>query len=169
MKAWIVLAVAGSAVLIGTALIVRDLSKAEVAPVHVSDWRPAKQLTVLTADGKPQTLRLQPDTSDARGASLGRLTAFEERWSDAKALAERTPRMQLAGPVKDLQSLAREARTLELSECLEIGRPFWTAGLDAEADVVLGFLSQDRRSQSAAETAAALNLGNWFKVVNACG
>lgn len=169
MKLWTALLGAGVVVAVGVIFIGRDLSRDPVAPQITSEWRPAKQLTITTAGGVARSMHLQPDEKAVRGASLGRIAAFDRRWNDAQQIALRTPRIHLAAPVKDLQALARESLTIELTECLEPGREFWTAGLDGEVQALLAFMAQERSAQDSLQAAAIRDLANWTKVVEACG
>lgn len=169
MKVWMVLAGAGLVVAAAGFLVARDLADAPKAAAVASEWRPATQLTLTTSAGSPRSMHLQPDERAVRTASMSRLAQFDNRWSDAQQIAVRTPRIQLAGPVKDLQLLARESRSIELSECLEHGREFWTAGLDAEVQAYLSFMAQERLAGERWQEAAVRDLGNWKKVVDACG
>ncbi|WWW37229.1 hypothetical protein V8017_11475 [Stenotrophomonas rhizophila] len=168
MKVWMVLAGAGLVVAATGFLVARDVADAPKAAAVVSEWRPAKQLTLTTSAGMPRSMHLQPDEKAVRVASMSRVDQFDRRWSDAQQIAVRTPRIHLAGPVKDLQLLARESRSIELSDCLEHGREFWTAGLDAEVQAYLSFMAQDRLAGERWQEAAVRDLGNWTKVVDAC-
>ncbi len=168
MKLWTVIVGAGVLVLGGAIFIGLDLARPPAAAPAETEWRPAKRLTITDDGGVDRSIRLQPDAKAIRAAALGRVAEFDGRWRDAQQLAQRTPRIQLASPVKDLQALARESRTLELSECLEPGREFWVAGLEAEVQSTLAFMAQERMAQDRHHKAAARDLGNWAKVVDAC-
>lgn len=168
MKLWTVIVGAGVLVLGGAVFIGLDLTRTQTEAPIETEWRPAKHLTITGVGGVDRSMRLQPDVKSVRAAALGRIAEFDGRWRDAQQVAERTPRIHLASPVKDLQALARESRTLELSECLEPGREFWVAGLESEVQSTLAFMAEERMAQDRHQKEAARDLGNWAKVVDAC-
>lgn len=168
MRVWvaavIALGVAGAGVGLWRIYEARD-----GAPIpQPSEWRPAKQVTLAATGGGTKTVHLQPDEKAVRDASMARIVAFDQRWNDALRLASTTPQMQLAGPIRDLQSLARESAAVELSPCFDQGRLYWTGGLDAEARAMMAFMASQWRDKGVAEQDARAHLSNWAKVVDAC-
>jgi len=168
MKAWPVILLVCVAVAAGGYWIARDLSKAESSQAPVSEWRPAKHVTFYAIDGSTQTMRLRPDRGEDRARVSKRLADFESRWSDALSIVRRAPKMHLAAPAKHLQALAREGRSIQLTECLEPARVFWSAYLDGEVGVVLAFMADDP-AQWSLERQTYLQYANWTKAVDACG
>lgn len=167
MKAWTVILAACMVVAAGGFWIARDLSKGGASQASVSEWRPAKQVTFHVIDGSTQTMLLQPDRGEERESVTKRLAEFESRWSDALTIVKRTSKMNLAAPAKDLQALAREGKNIQLTECLEPAREFWSAYLDSEVGIVLAFMANDQ-AQSSFERLRYLHYANWKTAVDAC-
>lgn len=153
---------AGIAVLAGGFFMVRDFSNDPGSLPH-----PAKQVTFTMPDGGTQTLSFSPVTPEARVAVAARLADFETRWNGLADIIRTTPRTNLAGPVKDQQALAREGKRIELTECLEPGRVFWSAALDAEVAFVQSFMT-DGHVPSNGATEVDRHYVNWKKVEDAC-
>lgn len=168
MRVWVAAVIALGVAGAGVGLW-RMLGSTEGVPiVQPSEWRPAKQITLATPGGGTKTVHLQPDEKAVRDASMGRIVAFDQRWNDAVRLASTTPQIQLAGPIRDLQSLVRQSAVVELSPCFAQGRLYWTGGLDAEARAMMAFMASQWRVKGEAEQDARANLTNWAKVVDAC-
>ncbi len=168
MKVWvaglIALGVAGAGVGLWRTLE----AGSDVRVEQPSEWRPSKQVTFATPDGGTRTVHLQPDEKALRDASMGRIVAFDLRWNDAVRLSSSTPRIQLAGPIRDMQSLVRESASVELSPCFDQGRRYWTGGLDAEGRAAIAFMASQRQAKDEAERDSSVNLTNWAKMVDAC-
>lgn len=125
-------------------------------------------VTTVAADGNPATLRVEQVGKKDTAAAVTRIEAFEKRWQDAIALAESTPRIQLAAPVKDLQALAREAGSLELTPCLEPGRPALVENLEAQVAFFLAFMAREEWRHADLVAKAAREGRNWQMVKDAC-
>ncbi|MGH8036557.1 MAG: hypothetical protein ACREPC_06485 [Stenotrophomonas sp.] len=145
----------------------RDLLSGPGTMSASGDGRPARELTFTMPGGGTETLRFQPDTPEAATAAAARVAAFERRWNDLADTIRTTPRDRLAAPVADQQALAREGKRIELTECLEPGRVFWSAALDAEVAFVGSLIAGRRDSQSLAAEVSR-NFENWKKVEVAC-
>jgi len=168
MKAVYVIALLGGAVLVGGLLIARDLGATGEDTAIQSEWRPAKQVTLKDQAGRPRSLHVQPDTEAVKALAFERLGKFHREWDDAVRLAESTPRIQLSGPVRHLQELARSGASMDLSECLEAGRPNFAAALDAQAQKFIAFMGQDNRRELELVATSTRELENWRVVVQAC-
>lgn len=66
------------------------------------------------------------------------LTAATQRFNDAMQLAASTPRINLAGPVQQMQQIARETAAIKVDGCLELPSLQLLSGMD---DAVQGFLA----------------------------
>jgi len=64
--------------------------------------------------------------------------SYSGAWDDAKAIANSTSRIGLAGPVGELQNLRREWKSVEVPEGLE---KFHNKILDYEESTIEGFLA----------------------------
>ncbi len=168
MRVWVAAVIALGVAGTGVGLWRMSGSTEGVPVAQPSEWRPAKQVTLAVPGGGTKTVHLQPDEKAVRDASMGRIVAFDQRWNDAVRLASSTPQMQLAGPIRDLQTLARESAAIELSPCFDQGRLYWTGGLDAEARAMTAFMASQWREKGVAEQDARGYLTNWAKVVDAC-
>lgn len=168
MKPVVVIVAVGLVVLTGGVLVARDLMKPAEVQRAESAWSPARQITLERPDGSSKSMHLQPDPAAETSAAIGRMIAFDKRWHDAVTLAENTPRFQLAGPVKDLQALARESLSIALSQCFEPGRESWSAALELHVQSFIAYMANDARRQVTALEDSTRELRNWRKVVDAC-
>jgi len=75
--------------------------------------------------------------------ALGRLNDLVERWGDAVKLAMSTERTALASQVEQLQAIRREARDIEVPECLDNGKSSLVTSMDAHIEGYLAFMRQE--------------------------
>lgn len=84
---------------------------------------------------------MQPDTQyasiDLEKEDRAKLDDVMSRWSDASIVAGSTARIALSTPVKDLQSIRREAEKLTVTPCLTRAQANMLVGMDAE---ILGYI-----------------------------
>lgn len=84
---------------------------------------------------------MQPDTQyasiDLEKEDRAKLDDVMSRWSDASIVAGSTARIALSAPVKDLQSIRREAEKLTVTPCLTRAQANMLVGMDAE---ILGYI-----------------------------
>lgn len=84
---------------------------------------------------------MQPDTQyasiDLEKEDRVKLDDVMSRWSDASIVAGSTARIALSAPVKDLQSIRREAEKLTVTPCLTRAQANMLVGMDAE---ILGYI-----------------------------
>lgn len=84
---------------------------------------------------------MQPDTQytsiDLEKEDRAKLDDVMSRWNDASIVAGSTARIALSAPVKDLQSIRREAEKLTVTSCLTRAQANMLVGMDAE---ILGYI-----------------------------
>lgn len=84
---------------------------------------------------------MQPDTQyasiDLEKEDRAKLDDVMSRWSDASIVAGSTARIALSAPVKDLQSIRREAEKLTVTPCLTRAQANMLVGMDAE---IIGYI-----------------------------
>ena len=66
-----------------------------------------------------------------------------DRFSDATDIAISTPRLGLAGPIAELQAIAREVDDLVVPECASATQNALVQGVNGTIDAFLSFSSQD--------------------------
>lgn len=171
MRPSVAIGALGVVVVVGLGLIVMDMAK--IRGVRNSD-APADigrgSVAVVTEDaaGVETVVRVEPVGVQDSAAALSRIADFDKRWVDALSLASSTARIQLAGPVKDLQALSREASAMELTSCLEPGRESWVASLDASVSVFLAFMAQEQWKQADLLSLSEREARNWRMIKDAC-
>lgn len=74
-------------------------------------------------------------------AATGAIQSVASRWDDANALAGRTSRIALAGPVAELQSLRREVESTPVPACLALAKIHLTSAMDYTIQGYLEFMS----------------------------
>jgi TolA-binding protein len=101
------------------------------------------------------------------GRVIEPLQAHAKRFSDALQLAAATPRGALAGPVAQLQVIARETAATPISGgCMEAPKRYLVAGMD---DAVQGFLAFMRDEDKDAYLARARRqMEQWNTGAEAC-
>jgi hypothetical protein len=95
-----------------------------------------------------------------------------EKFDDANALASSTSRINLAGPIGDLQSIKRETDALVVPTCLGKSKTLLVKGMQSNIDAFLAFSSQESDTQvssllSNAKQQFALAIQE-MKTINAC-
>lgn len=169
MRPAVAIGVLGLVTLAGGIWAVMDMKRIRTA---AADMPPGGErsiaVTTQTSSGEPRTVRVEQTGQKEAAAAAARIAEFEARWSDAISLAESTARIQLATPVKDLQALAREATTLELTTCLEPGRESLTRSLDAQVSFFLAFMAQETWKHPDLLSLAAREGRNWQMIKDAC-
>jgi hypothetical protein len=71
-----------------------------------------------------------------------RLEAIAARLADADKLAAHTPRVGLAGPLGELQRIARDVRTTEVPQCLAGARLMLASEADLHVESFMAFLEE---------------------------
>jgi len=80
-----------------------------------------------------------------------RVMELADRWDSARKLAANTGRIALAAPLKDLQSLTREARDIKVSGCAEKMRELLFKGMDLDIKGFLLFMGGKENENEAME------------------
>ncbi|MDD2670111.1 hypothetical protein [Zoogloea sp.] len=107
---------------------------------------------------------------DMRMQELNRLlqplTAATQRFNDAMQLAASTPRINLAGPVQQMQQIARETAAIKVDGCLELPYLQLLSGME---DAVQGFLAFMRNEPDLSRIQRAQEkIMQWQRVVELC-
>ena len=74
------------------------------------------------------------------------LSEVSQRWDDAVALADQTPRMQLAGQIGNLQEIRRDAQNQEWPKCGDPAQEALVAGMNAGIEGFIAFLGDEEQS-----------------------
>lgn len=70
-------------------------------------------------------------------------TDLLQRWDDAADIAGSTGRINLSGPVGDLQAIRREAGRLDIPFCAEEAHEHLLRSMELYIDAFLAFMAQD--------------------------
>ncbi|MBK9292819.1 MAG: hypothetical protein IPM52_14520 [Bacteroidetes bacterium] len=96
-------------------------------------------LTLLVTAVSCAAPTCEESTVDYRAA----VDSINEEWDDAIAIANSTARMSLAGPLGELQSIAREARQIEPPECAQDAHVAWVSYQEFTIGAFLAFMGQE--------------------------
>lgn len=99
---------------------------------------------VVEPTAVPPTLTCAELTTDYRAAVDG----ITSRWDDANALAGSTARINLSGPVGDLQEIAREVDALDPPPCAEKAHSLLTDYMRRVIDGYLSFMAQEANAEN---------------------
>lgn len=74
-------------------------------------------------------------------------------WNDVVSLADKTPRINLSGPISDMQKIRREAYDFQADECLSPVKNKLVSSMDTLVDFYLTFMSNKIPNRVSAEQA----------------
>lgn len=74
--------------------------------------------------------------------------SYEDRWSDAVALANNTSRMALAQPISDMQSIKRDVENTSWEKCSQPAANLLTQAMEKKIDGFILFLDSDSPESS---------------------
>lgn len=98
---------------------------------------PEKAQKMIEAKESEMGLDTQYNSVDLEKEDRAKLDDVMSRWNDASIVAGSTARIALSTPVKDLQSIRREAEKLTVTSCLTRAQANMLVGMDAE---ILGYI-----------------------------
>lgn len=94
-----------------------------------------------------------------RQIGIDQLKAIETRWIDGYKLASSTSRIALSAPVQNLQTIARDLKSVKVSKCLAPAKALLGEILDISTDGFMEFMRKD-------EMSATLTLNEALKKVD---
>lgn len=75
--------------------------------------------------------------------AIAKMSDINSRYGDAIELANSTARMNLTGPVSDLQALKHEAETINIPECMGDYQDYIVLSMDASTRAFIRFMAQE--------------------------
>lgn len=96
-----------------------------------------------------------PDCATSSVDYMDDVDALMARWRDARDIANVTPRLNLAGPIADLQAIRRDVIALDTSPCVAAVTEPLAAYMDHGIQAALLFMAQEPDDKVAAEAELA--------------
>lgn len=81
------------------------------------------------------------DCSEGLSAYMAEIEDPVERWNDAFDIAVSTPRMSLADPIQELQTISREVKDITPPACFKEVHDGYVEGMGTQIEMMLGFLA----------------------------
>lgn len=75
-------------------------------------------------------------------AAAGEFVLVMAEWEDALEIADATPRMNLSGPVANLQEIQRDARQVPAPACMDNFKTHLDLSMEAYIDAILAFMEK---------------------------
>ncbi len=155
LPAWVILIAAPVLVALGLVLAsvarnvdppATDAGSTSVAAAKAESDARAKRLDRERIEFEEQA-KLKAAETSAYKAAIAKLEDIKGRFGDAFAIASASSRMTMAAPLSQLQSIAREARSLDVPPCLAKAKGALVEGMDATVAGFLAFMRNEEGSE----------------------